>query len=87
MLVYGRGDRMAAPLRGRGEFFVVWVRPRWDGVGLHGSAVGLGSGAQATLGGQGNLGRVIHLEIMRLKITVGICTFGFGAVGDNIKTR
>jgi hypothetical protein len=58
MLVCGgwQNDRMAAPLRGRGEFFVVWVRPRRDGVGLHGSAVGLGSGAQATLGGKGTWG-------------------------------
>ena len=30
-------NRRTAPLRGRGEFFVVRVRPRRDGVGLHGS--------------------------------------------------
>jgi hypothetical protein len=32
--------RMAAPLRGRGEFFVVWVRPKQDEIEMEAGAWG-----------------------------------------------
>jgi hypothetical protein len=37
---------MTAPLRGRGEFFVVWVRPKQDEVEMEAGGLGLeGPGA------------------------------------------
>ena len=54
---------MTAPLRGRGEFFVVWVRPKQDEVEMEAGGLGPeGPGACLPPGGLGPEGPGVCLE-------------------------